>query len=67
MISKKVVSNLLDDYRQNTIELFNQKDDIEETFFPKRTPEDGKINLEDDVIDIYNLIRGTSKPFCSHF
>ena len=36
MISKKVVSNLLDDYKQNTIELFNQKDDIEETFFPKK-------------------------------
>ena len=35
MISKKVVSNLLDDYKQNTIELFNQKDDIEETFFLK--------------------------------
>ena len=67
MISKKVVSNLLDDYKQNTIELFNQKDDIEETFFPKRTPEDGKINLEDDMIDIYNLIRGTSKPFPGSF
>lgn len=63
IVTKREVANLIEDYRDNCIFLQPQKDDIEETFFPKRSPKDGKINLESSCKDIYNLIRGVTKPF----
>ena len=40
---------------------------MKETFFAKRTPNDGKINLSDSIQSIYNLIRGVTKPFPGAF
>jgi len=67
IVTRTEVSKLINDYKTNSIKLFNQKNNIEETFFPKRTPKDGKINLSHDMIDIYNLIRGTTRPFPGSF
>ena len=67
IVTRTEVSRLINDYKNNTIELFEQKNDIEETFFLKRTPKDGKINLNHDMVDIYNLIRGTTRPFPGSF
>jgi UDP-4-amino-4-deoxy-L-arabinose formyltransferase/UDP-glucuronic acid dehydrogenase (UDP-4-keto-hexauronic acid decarboxylating) len=67
IVTRIEVYKLINDYKNNTIKLFDQKDDIEETFFPKRSPKDGKINLMYDTIDIYNLIRGTTRPFPGSF
>ena len=64
----QVLNTVEDDYgMESSIELFPQKDNIEETFFPKRSPKDGKIDLSLGVRDTYNLIRGVSRPFPGAF
>ena len=67
IVTKKEVVNLIKDYKNDSIVLHPQRDDIEETFFPKRSPKDGKINLEWSCKDIYNLIRGVTRPFPGAF
>jgi len=67
IVTKSQVGKLIEDYNNNNIKLFSQKDNIEETFFPKRSPKDGKIDLSLGVRDIYNLIRGVTKPFPGAF
>jgi methionyl-tRNA formyltransferase len=37
------------------------------TYYPKRSPEDGAIDWEDSVGDIYNLIRAVTRPFAGAF
>tara|TARA_R110001592_G_scaffold317062_2_gene593727 strand:+ start:5634 stop:6548 length:915 start_codon:yes stop_codon:yes gene_type:complete len=39
----------------------------EPSYYEKRTPEDGKINFDDSVYDICNLIRGVTKPYPGSF
>ena len=67
MVTKNQVGSLIADYKNGNIKLFPQKDNIEETFFPKRSPKDGKIDLTSSVRDIHNLIRGVTKPFPGAF
>ena len=67
IVTKNEVGKLINDYKNNDIKLFPQKDNIEETFFPKRSPRDGKIDLTLGVRDTYNLIRGVSRPFPGAF
>ena len=67
IVTKSQVGKLIEDYNNNNIKLFSQKDNIEETFFPKRSPKDGKIDLSLGVRDTYNLIRGVTKPFPGAF
>lgn len=38
-----------------------------DSFYPKRTPDDGKIDFGMKTRDIYNLIRGTTRPFPGAF
>ncbi len=37
------------------------------TYFDKRVPEDGRINWSSDVSDVYNLVRGITKPYPGAF
>jgi methionyl-tRNA formyltransferase len=37
------------------------------SYYPKRTPEDGAIEWQDSVGDIYNLIRAVTRPFAGAF
>ena len=67
MVTKNQVGKLIEDYKNDSIKLFPQKDNIEETFFLKRSPKDGKIDLSSSVTDIHNLIRGVTKPFPGAF
>ena len=67
IVTRNQVSNLLEDYQNNNINLYNQRDDIEETFFLKRSPKDGKIDLKCSSREIYNLIRGVTDPFPGAF
>lgn len=39
----------------------------EPSYYPKRTPEDGRIDWNKSTIDIYNLIRGVTKPYPGAF
>jgi len=47
------------------VETITQKGEI--TFYEKRTPEDGKISFDKSMYDIYNLVRGVTRPYPGAF
>ena len=47
--------------------LVRHKQTGEASYYPKRTPEDGKINWNLSSSDIYNLIRAVTKPYPGAF
>ena len=60
---QKNLNGLLD----GTIKTKQQKDNPRETYYPKRNPEDGKIDWKDDIFNIERLIRAVSPPFYGGF
>lgn len=62
---KSQIKNLLNDYKKKKISLSKQKGSS--TFYPKRSPEDGKIDFNNSTQKIYNLIRAVTKPFPGAF
>lgn len=48
-------------------ELISSEQKGKPDYFPKRTPEDGQICWNDSVFDIYNLIRGVTRPYPGAF
>ena len=67
IVTEREISRLIQDFKENRITLFSQKNNIEETFFPKRAPKDGKIDLWSTPREIYNLVRGVTRPFPGAF
>jgi len=65
--AEKVINNLIKDFNNNQIQLQNQDKSNPESFFPKRKSDDGKIDLTKNTNEIFNLIRGVSKPFPGAF
>lgn len=51
---------------QGKVLTYPQKD-VEPSFYPKRSEEDGLIFWEDSSVDIYNLCRAVTKPFPGAF
>jgi methionyl-tRNA formyltransferase len=66
LVGKEQIASLISQYRENSINLFQQSSNPS-SWYPKRSPEDGKISLQTKTSDIYNLIRGVSKPFPGAF
>ncbi|MFC1992260.1 methionyl-tRNA formyltransferase [Chloroflexota bacterium] len=60
---KKNLSALLNE----TVQLQAQPVDVEPTYYPKRTSEDGIIDWNKSTEDIYNLIRAVTHPFPGAF
>ena len=50
-----------------TVALKVQPAGIEPTYYPKRTPADGRIQWDNSTWDIYNLVRAVTKPFPGAF
>lgn len=44
-----------------------EQDDSKATYYPKRNPEDGKIDWNNTTLQIYNLIRAVTKPYPGAF
>ena len=65
--AKNVVSKLIKDFYNNNIKLQDKNLSVPESFFPKRKPSDGKINLSKNTNEIFNLVRGVSYPFPGAF
>jgi len=65
--AKKSITNLIKDFKNNSIKLQDKDLSKPESFFPKRKPSDGKINLTKNTNEIFNLIRGVSHPFPGAF
>ncbi|WP_156290542.1 methionyl-tRNA formyltransferase [Oceanobacillus salinisoli] len=66
LVGKKQLTKLIECYQNDTIPLFPQSKN-HHTFYPKRTPDDGKIDLTASTSEIYNLIRGVTHPFPGAF
>ena len=58
----EIAIKILDDINTDTIVRTKQSED-DSSYFPKRTPDDGKINLNLDSISIYNWVRAQSFPY----
>ena len=65
--AKNTLNKLIKDFKNNNINLQDKNLSIPESFFPKRKPSDGKINLSKNTNEIFNLIRGVSYPFPGAF
>lgn len=66
LVSYELVALLIKDYRAGTITINTSSRDSS-TLYPKRTPEEGKIDFQGKTRDIYNLIRGVTRPFPGAF
>lgn len=65
LTAKFQLKQLLESYKEKSIKVTSQKG--ESTFYKKRNPEDGQINFNKKTMEIYNLIRGVTKPFPGAF
>ncbi len=66
LVSYELVTQLIEDYRNGTIRVKSDSKDFD-TLYAKRTPQDGKISFFMKTREIYNLIRGVTKPFPGAF
>lgn len=66
LVSYELVTQLIEDYRNDTIRIKRDSKDFD-TLYAKRTPQDGKISFLMKTREIYNLIRGVTKPFPGAF
>ena len=64
--SKNLIRRLLAAYKEGNISIRQESKDFD-SWYEKRTPEDGKIDFHGRTRDIYNLIRGVSAPFPGAF
>ena len=51
----------------NTAKLIPQPTNVEPTYYPKRTPQDGLIDWNKSTEEIYNLVRAVTHPFPGAF
>jgi len=66
LVSYEMSKKLIEDYKNDSIKIKTDSCDFN-TLYPKRNPEDGKISFTQKTRDIYNLIRGVTKPFPGAF
>lgn len=64
--SKNLIRKLLKAYEAGTIEIRRESKDFN-SWYPKRTAADGKVDFHDRTRNIYNLIRGVAAPFPGAF
>jgi methionyl-tRNA formyltransferase len=64
---KYLVERNIENLVNNTFKLTKQDDSLTPTYYPKRTPEDGLINWEQDVYVIERFIRAVTRPFGGAF
>lgn len=64
--SKIMVKRLIDAYQTGTIKVMTESKDFN-TWYKKRSEEDGRIDFKRKTMEIYNLIRGITKPFPGAF
>lgn len=66
LASYDLASNLIQDYKNHSIQIHQDYKDFD-TLYPKREPKDGKISFYAKTREIYNLIRGVTRPFPGAF
>lgn len=66
IVSKRLIEKLLKAYRSGTITICRESKDFD-GWYHKRTAADGKIDFHGRTRDIYNLVRGVTRPFPGAF
>lgn len=66
LASKRLIQKLLEAYRKDGITINRQSRDFS-GWYNKRTAADGKIDFHGKTRDIYNLVRGVTRPFPGAF
>lgn len=66
LVSYELASRLVEDYRQGRIRINRSSKDFD-MLYAKRMPQDGKISFFMKTREIYNLVRGVTKPFPGAF
>ncbi|MCL2655474.1 MAG: hypothetical protein FWD65_07280 [Coriobacteriia bacterium] len=67
IVSQRLVSRLLRDYAEEKPLLVTRADNDGKQWYRGRTPEDGRIDIAAKTREIYNLIRGVTRPFPGAF
>lgn len=67
MAMKYLIERNATDLLNGTIRLTPQDPSTEPTYYPKRTPEDGLMDLQCDVHQLERFVRAVSKPFDGAF
>ena len=66
LVSKRLIVRLLTAYQEGNIKVNRQSKDFD-GWYNKRTAADGKIDFRGKTRDIYNLVRGVTRPFPGAF
>lgn len=66
IVSKRLIEKLLKAYHSGTITICRESKDFD-GWYHKRTAADGKIDFHGRTRDIYNLVRGVTRPFPGAF
>ena len=66
LCAKELLSRLLDAFKADRIEIRKETHDFD-LWYKKRSAVDGKIDFNSKTRDIYNLIRGVTRPFPGAF
>ncbi len=66
IVSKRLIRRLLDAFREGNIRIHRESKDFD-GWYHKRTAEDGRIEFHSRTRDIYNLVRGVTRPFPGAF
>lgn len=64
--SKRLIRRLLEAYQSGTVTIRTESKDYD-SWYQKRTAQDGKVDFRARTRDIYNLIRGVAAPFPGAF
>lgn len=65
IIQKRMLENIIPKILENKFQRKPQR--AEPSYYPKRTPEDGLIDWNKSAIEVYNFIRGLTKPYPGAF
>ena len=67
IVSRNLISGLLRDYNAGKPIVTTFADNDVKQWYPKRKPEDGRIEITMKTREIYNLVRGVTRPFPGAF
>lgn len=66
LVSKRLIAKLIKAYQEGNIQIRRDTCDFD-SWYEKRTAQDGKIDFHARTRDIYNLVRGVTRPFPGAF
>ncbi len=66
LVSKRLIAKLIGAFKEGSIKVRRQSRDFD-GWYEKRTAQDGRIDFKERTRDLYNLIRGVTRPFPGAF